>query len=139
MVIPLYIIVVWSFNKPFRKIHRKEMEQAADMQSYLVESLSGAATIKAFNGEREAKQETETRFIKFIKSIFKATWMRNIQGSSQAVLTSVSELIILWVGGLHVINGNISIGQLITFNALLGGFSGYSFVYYCGLEFQQTF
>ena len=119
VVIPLYIIVVWSFNKPFRRIHRKEMEQSADMQAYLVESLSGAATIKAFNGEREAKQETETRFIKFIKSIFKATWMRNVQGSSQRVLTAVSEFVILWVGGLHVINGNISIGQLITFNALL--------------------
>ncbi|MFW5980905.1 MAG: peptidase domain-containing ABC transporter, partial [Halanaerobiaceae bacterium] len=124
VVIPLYVLVVWSFNRPFRRIHRKEMEQSAVLNSYLVESLSGAATIKAFNGEREAKQETEHKFIKFIKSIFTATFMRNIQGSSQKFLTSVSELVILWVGGYHVINGNISLGQLITFNALLGYFYG---------------
>jgi len=119
IIIPLYIAVVWSFNKPFRKIHRQEMEQSAEMQSYLVESLTGAATIKAFNAERNANLETESRFIKFIKSIFKANLLRNVQGSLQKVLTAISEIIILWVGGWHVINGYLSIGQLITFNALL--------------------
>ena len=34
-------------------------------------------------------------------------------------LTSLSEVVILWTGGLQVINGNLSLGQLITFNALL--------------------
>ncbi len=119
VVIPFYVIAVWSFNKPFRKIHRKEMEQSAQLQSYLVESISGIATVKAFNGEDEANIQTESRFIRFIKSIFKATWMSNLQSSIQVILTSVSTAVILWVGGLHVIRGNISIGQLITFNALL--------------------
>ena len=119
VVIPFYVIAVWSFNKPFRKIHRKEMEQSAQLQSYLVESISGIATVKAFNGEDEANIQTESRFIRFIKSIFKATWMSNLQSSIQVILTSVSTAVILWVGGLHVIKGNISIGQLITFNALL--------------------
>ncbi|PRX20634.1 ATP-binding cassette subfamily B protein [Orenia metallireducens] len=122
VIIPFYIVVVWSFNSPFQKIHRKEMEQAADLQSYLVESVSGIATIKAFNGEDEANLETESRFIKFVRSIFKVTWMRNLQSSLQMALTSVSELVILWVGGLQVIKGNISVGQLITFNALLAYF-----------------
>ena len=71
IVIPFYIITIWSFNKPFQRIHRQEMEQAADLQSYLVESISGMETIKAFNGETAATLETEGRFIKFIKSILK--------------------------------------------------------------------
>ncbi len=122
IIIPFYIAIVWGFSKPLRKIHRKEMENSADMQSYLVESVSGVATVKAFNGEEQANLETESRFIKYIKSIFKATFMRNVQGSLQKLLTSVSEFVILWVGGLKVINGVISIGQLITFNALLAYF-----------------
>ncbi len=119
IVIPFYVIALWSFNKPFRRIHRKEMEQSAELQSYLVESISGMETIKAFNGEDEANLETESRFIKFIKSIFKATWMRNLQSSIQVTLTSISGTVILWVGGLQVISGDITLGQLIVFNALL--------------------
>lgn len=119
IVIPFYIITIWSFNKPFQRIHRQEMEQAADLQSYLVESISGMETFKAFNGETAATLETEGRFIKFIKSIFKASWMINLQSSLQVALTSISSVVILWVGGLQVIKGNISIGQLISFNALL--------------------
>ncbi len=121
-VIPFHGAVVWGFNQPFRKIHRKEMEQSAEMQSYLVESFSGAATVKAFNGQREARKETETRFVGFIKAIFKATWMQNIQVSLRKVLTAVSEVLILWVGGIYVIRGSISMGQLITYNALLAYF-----------------
>jgi len=124
IVIPFYVIAVWSFNRPFRQIHRKEMEQGAELQSYLVESISGAATIKAFNAEGEANVETEDRFIKFIKSIFKASWLSNLQSSIQIALTSVSEIIIIWIGGLQIIKGNLSIGQLITFNALLAYFYG---------------
>ena len=124
IVIPFYIVAVWSFNRPFREIHRKEMEQGAELQSYLVESISGAATIKAFNAEDEANLETEGRFIKFIKSIFKASWLRNLQSSIQITLTSVSEILIIWIGGLQIIKGNLSIGQLITFNALLAYFYG---------------
>jgi len=124
VVIPFYVIAVWSFNRPFREIHRKEMEQGAELQSYLVESISGVATIKAFNAEGEANIETEDRFIKFIKSIFKASWLSNLQSSLQIVLTSISEIIIIWIGGLQIIKGNLSIGQLITFNALLAYFYG---------------
>ena len=124
IVIPFYIVAVWSFNRPFREIHRKEMEQGAELQSYLVESISGAATIKAFNAEDEANLETESRFIKFIKLIFKASWLRNLQSSIQVTLTSVSEVLIIWIGGLQIIKGNLSIGQLITFNAILAYFMG---------------
>src|SRR5690554_3115573 len=120
--IPFYIIVAWTFNKPFRDIHRKEMEQAADTEAYLVESVSGAATIKAFNGEEEANLETEKRFLKFIRSIFKAVWLRNVQSSLQQILTMAGEIVILWVGGMQVIRGALSLGQLITFNALLAYF-----------------
>lgn len=117
--IPFSIIVVWAFTKPFQKAHRTVMSQAAETESYLVESLGGIATIKAVNGEEEAIWETEKKFIKTIKSGFKIGWMQNIQGSLQGFLTLVGGIVILWVGGIQVLEGNISIGQLITFNSLL--------------------
>lgn len=117
--IPFSIIVVWLFTKPFQKNHRTVMAQAAETESYLVESLGGIATIKAVNGEDEAVWETEKKFIKTIKTGFKIGWMQNLQGSLQGFLTLIGGIVILWVGGVQVLEGNITIGQLITFNSLL--------------------
>lgn len=122
LFVPLNIILAWAFVKPFQEIHRKEMEKAADTESYLVESLGGVATIKSLNGEELAGYESEKRFVKFVRANFKAGWMRNISGTLEALINQLSTIIILWIGGIQVIQGNISIGQLITFNALFGYF-----------------
>lgn len=120
--VPLYILVLWAFNKPYSKVQRKSMEQAADLESFLVESLNGVASIKAFSGEKQAHQKTETKFVRLIKTVFQESCLRNLQRSLQNTLSFVGELIILWVGGLLIIKGKMSIGQLLTYNALLAYF-----------------
>jgi len=122
--IPFSIIVVWSFKKPFQAGNRKVMALSAETESYLVESLSGIATIKAMNAEGDAVWETEKRFIKEIKTEFKLGWIGNLQYSLQDIITLLGGIAILWLGGLQVLDGNITIGQLITFSALLGYFHG---------------
>ncbi|TYB30558.1 MAG: peptide cleavage/export ABC transporter, partial [Candidatus Mcinerneyibacterium aminivorans] len=124
LFIPFHVIVAWSYTKPYNRVHRKEMENSANMRSYLVESLNGAETIKAFNGEREAELETENRFIKFIKTNFKAGIMKNSQTSLEGFLSKIGTTIILMVGGLQILENNMTIGQLITFNALFKYFFG---------------
>jgi ATP-binding cassette subfamily B protein len=116
--VPIHIILAWAFVKPFQKIHRKEMEKAALTESYLVESLNGIHTIKSLNGEEHANLETEKRFISFIKTSFKSGWMKNLSGSLEEIFNSFGEVLLLCIGGIYVIEGKISIGQLITFNAL---------------------
>lgn len=123
MAIPFYTAIVWVYRKPYQNINRKIMQQGSEFESYLVESVSGAFTIKAFNGQDEAKLETERHYIKQTKSIFKSVWMNNIQGSLQDFLTVVSDILILWIGSDLVINGSLSLGQLLTFNALAGFFT----------------
>ncbi|PRX29422.1 ATP-binding cassette subfamily B protein [Orenia metallireducens] len=122
--LPIYVTLIFIFSKYFRKIHRRRMEESAELNSYLVESISGAATIKAFNAEFNANLETEKRFIKRVKTGFKASIASNIQGVLHGILGTCSSLLILWVGSSEVIKGNLSIGQLMTFNALVGNFLG---------------
>ncbi len=116
LLIPIHIILAWAFVKPFQKIHREEME------SYLVESLNGVATIKSLNGEELANYETEKRFVGFAKKNFKAGTIGNLSGSLEGFFNAIGNVVILWVGGMQVIEGHISIGQLITFNALFSYF-----------------
>lgn len=122
MLIPFYIAIVWAFHKPFKKINQKEMEENAQLTSYIVESINGIETVKAYNAEKQANFETEKKFIFFLKTVFKHGFMNNIQSSMKGFLELVGGVIILWVGAYQVIQGNMSVGQLITYNALLAYF-----------------
>ena len=122
IMVVLYGIIVFSFNRPIRNINRKQMENNSQLTSYLVESLNGIETLKSFNAERKASIETEKKFVKLLKSVFKGGWIGNLQGSLTGFIAAVGGVVILWVGAYNVINGDMTIGQLLTFNALLAYF-----------------
>ena len=115
----LYGIIVFTFKSNIEKVNRETMEGNAKLTSYLVESLNGIETIKAFNAEREVNLETEKRFVKFIKAIFKNEYINNIQMSLKSLVKGMFAIAILWIGTIQVLNGKISFGELLTFNALL--------------------
>lgn len=123
-IIPLvlYGIIVYSFKSNIEKANRETMEKNSKLTSYLIESLNGIETIKAFNSEREVNLETEKRFIKFIKAIFKNECINNMQVSLKSLVKGVFAIAILWIGSIQVLNGQISFGELLTFNALLAYF-----------------
>ena len=109
----LYALLVFLFNKPYRKANERQMEDNAQLTSYLVESLNGIQTVKAFNGEDTVQTETEFKFIKLLKSIFKLSSMGNVQSSLTAFVEAVGEVVILWVGAYSVMQGTMTIGSLI--------------------------
>lgn len=119
IMVILYLIIVVTFNKWYQRLNRKQMEDNAQLTSYLVESLNGIQTVKAYNAERKANRETEIKFVKLLKSIFDLSWVSNLQSSLKIFVELVGGVVILWVGSVFVIKGQITIGQLITFNSLL--------------------
>ena len=119
IILGLYAVIVFSFNKPVKKVNEKMMEENAQLTSFLVESLEGIETIKSFTAERKANQETEQKFIKFLKSTFHGGYISNVENSLANGVAAVGGAVILWVGATFVLNGSLSVGQLLTFNALL--------------------
>ncbi len=122
ILLVLYAVVVFLFNKPIKEINEKQMENNSMVTSYLVETLNGIETVKAFNFERQAQYETERQFIKLLKSVFKGGFLANSQQTLTTAIAVIGETIILWVGTVNILNGNMTIGELITFNALLAYF-----------------
>lgn len=122
IIVILYIIIVFVFNKWYERLNRKQMEANAQLTSYMVESLNGIQTVKAYNAERKTNYETETRFVKLLRSIFNLYWVSNVQTSLKVLVELIGGVVILWVGGISVINGEMTIGALITFNSLLAYF-----------------
>lgn len=119
IMVVLYTIIVVVFRKNFDKWNRRQMEDNAQLTSYLVESLNGMQTVKAFNAERKANRETESRFVKLLKSVFQLCWISNMQNALKVFVELVGGVVILWVGGIDVIHGTLTMGQLITFQSLL--------------------
>lgn len=119
IMVVLYTIIVVVFRKNFDKWNRRQMEDNAQLTSYLVESLNGMQTVKAFNAERKANRETESRFVKLLKSVFQLSWISNMQNALKVFVELVGGVVILWVGGIDVIHGTLTMGQLITFQSLL--------------------
>ena len=122
IIVILYGIIVFVFNKSLKKGNQKQMENNAQLTSYLVESLNGIQTVKAFNAERKVNLETEGKFIKLLRSIFKLSVTINVQAVLKGAIELIGGVVILWVGAYQVLEGNMSVGSLLTFNSLLAYF-----------------
>lgn len=122
IVLALYCVIVLAFNKKYRKLNEKEMEDNAQLTSYMIESLNGIQTVKAFNAERKVHLNTENKFIRLLRSIFRLGTVSNVQSSLVSFVELVGGIVILWMGGYAVIQGDMTMGQLITFQTLLGYF-----------------
>jgi len=122
IIVILYGVSVFSFNKTLKKGNQRQMEDNSQLTSYLIESLNGIQTVKAFNAEKKVNLETESKFIKLLRSIFKLTLITNVQALLTGLVELVGGVVILWIGAYQVIKGNMSVGSLITFNSLLGYF-----------------
>ena len=118
----LYGIIVFVYNKQIKKINRKIMEMNSKVTSQFVETINGIETIKAFNQEDNEKEKTDKLYKKFLKKVFNGGVLSLSQQTITMFVAVVGELVILWVGVAYVIKGELTLGELITFNALLGYF-----------------
>ena len=124
LIIPLYLGIYFLMNYLNKKIERKLMENAAELESQLVESLNAVRTIKQFGVEDFANFKTETRFTKLLKSVYSSGKNSIFSGSSTEFLSRLFTIILLWSGSYFVIDQEITPGELLSFYALIGYFTG---------------
>ena len=115
----LYAVIVLAFQKKYKSLNEKSMEDNAQLTSYLVESLNGIQTVKAYNAEQKAELETEKKFVRLLKSIFHLSWVGNLQSALKMTVELLGGIAILWIGAVCVMEGEMTMGQMITFQSLL--------------------
>ena len=124
IIIPIYSAIYLMTNRLNSKVQRKLMENAADLESQLVESLNAVGTIKRFGLEDHANQKTETRFSKLLDSVYKSGMNSIFSGSSTELVSYSFTIILLWAGAGFVLDKQISPGELLSFYTLIGYFTG---------------
>lgn len=122
-IVPLYIAIYIITNKLNRKYERKVMEDTADLESQLVESLNSVRTIKQFGIEDFANIKTETRFIKLLGTIFHSGKNSIFAGQSTTTINTLFTVILLWVGSYFVLDNDITAGTLFSLYAIIGYFT----------------
>ncbi|HGK9566234.1 TPA: peptide cleavage/export ABC transporter ComA, partial [Streptococcus pneumoniae] len=119
LALPIYTVIIFAFMKPFEKMNRDTMEANAVVSSSIIEDINGIETIKSLTSESQRYQKIDKEFVDYLKKSF--TYSR--AESQQKALKKVAHLLlnvgILWMGAVLVMDGKMSLGQLITYNTLL--------------------
>ncbi len=123
IIIPVYAVIYFITDKLNKKRERKIMENAAELESQLVESLKATKTIKQFNLEEFNAVKTETRFIKLLDNSYKSGLNSLFSSNSTLFVNRLFTIILLWFGSTLVINQEITPGELMSFYALLAYFT----------------
>lgn len=122
-VIPLYAVIYFITNKFNKRTQRVLMEDSAELESQLVESLNAVGTIKRFGLEDHANQKTEHRFIKLLQAGFKSNINAVVSGTSTEFISRLLTIVLLWIGAGFVLDSTITPGELLSFYTLIGYFT----------------
>ena len=120
IVIPIQVAITLIGAPLFRRQYRKSAEENARTQSHLMEVLTGIQTVKAQNVEMVSRWKWQEKYSKYITRTFEKTITGTALNQSGQVLQKLSQLMVLWVGANLVLQGQLSLGQLIAFRILSG-------------------
>lgn len=121
--VPIYIIIIFAFMKPFEKMNNDVMQSNSMVSSAIIEDINGVETIKSLTSEETRYQKIDSEFVDYLDKSFKLSKYSILQSSLKQGAHLILNIVILWSGAQIVMTGKISIGQLITFNTLLSYFT----------------
>lgn len=118
----LYVIIIFIYPRFIKtKIYESQAE-VAKVNSYLVESISGLETIKGLRCEKMVNDRLESYYTKAQATIFDYNIISNGVLYLKDLIFYVGVLLINYVGCVDIMNGNFTVGSLLTFNTILGYF-----------------
>ena len=119
-LIPPIVILTLVATPLLQKMSREIFNEAAEQNSLLVEMLTGVATVKATAAEREIRWRWEDRFTSTLNVTFKAQKLGYVLQSISNLINSFGSTALLWYGATLVIQDQLTIGQFVAFNMMIG-------------------
>lgn len=125
-VVPVLLsaALVMLFAKKFRHLIYRRSVIEAEKYSHFVESINGISTLKALSTEDDSYDKAEIKIIHSIEEGFKLMNLSNFQSTLQGFLSQIGSLAVYWYGSYLIMQGRLSLGELISFVTLLGYFLG---------------
>ncbi|MFH7030609.1 MAG: peptidase domain-containing ABC transporter [Heteroscytonema crispum UTEX LB 1556] len=118
--IPIFILITLIASPTVSKQLRAKAERNSETQSYLVEVMSGIQTVKAQNIELRSRFSWQERYARYVGAGFKTVVTSTLANSTSNFLNKLSALLVLWVGAYLVLQGELTLGELIAFRIISG-------------------
>jgi subfamily B ATP-binding cassette protein HlyB/CyaB len=122
-VIPIMALTVLATPK-IKAYAREVFTASTDSKSFLMEALAGVETIKGMGIERPVRLRWEKKYAKALEVQYRAHAINILVGLGSQLLNAATTIAILWVGANLVLAREMTIGQLIAFNAFMGSVLG---------------
>ena len=118
--IPFYISIVLYFTPRIKAIAQEIFLTNSQAQAYLIESLNGIEALKATANEYFARARWENSFAENVNRGYRSIKLNLMSNSFFQLATLSSTIVVLWLGANAVIRGEMTIGELMGFNMLMG-------------------
>lgn len=122
--LPLYALLSIGITPVIRARLHEKFNRGAENQAFLVEAVSGIQTVKALALEPPLMRKWEEQLAGYVQASFRATSLMTIAGQTATFIQKGTVVAVLWMGAYRVIEGELSIGQLIAFNMLSAQVTG---------------
>jgi subfamily B ATP-binding cassette protein HlyB/CyaB len=116
--IPFYIVIASLIRPALREQINEKFNRGARSQQFLVESIVGAQTLKAASVEPMMQAQWEERLAAYVSTSFNAGILGSLGQNSIQYVSKVSTALILFIGAQSVIQGAMTVGELIAFNMI---------------------
>ncbi len=121
LVLILPIVILTLGASPFlKKVSREIFKESAAQNSSMVEMMTGVATVKTAAVERPVRWRWEERFTNMVKARIRGQKLANNLHLATSLMHHLCSTAVLWYGATLVIRGEMSIGQFVAFNLLIG-------------------
>jgi ATP-binding cassette, subfamily B, bacterial HlyB/CyaB len=120
LIIPPFLLLALVSTPFLRRTSREIFNAYSEENSYLIQALTGIKTVKASAVEQSVRWKWEELFYKAIKANFGGEMIGNrLQIFSNAIESGITGTMLCF-GAYQVIQGQLTVGQLVAFNMLLG-------------------
>ena len=118
--IPFYVVFSMAVTPVLRRRVEEKFKRGAENQAFLVESVTGVETLKAAAVEPQAQRRWEKQLAGYVDISFKTANIGNIASQGVQFIQKLTMALTLWLGARLVIEGHLTVGQLVAFNMLAG-------------------
>jgi subfamily B ATP-binding cassette protein HlyB/CyaB len=116
--IPVYVLIAALLRPVLREQINERFNRGARSQQFLVESIVGAQTLKAASVEPMMQAQWEERLASYVSKSFDAGVTGALGQNMIQYVSKITTALILFVGAEAVIEGSMSVGELIAFNMI---------------------
>ncbi len=117
---PLYMFFFSKFRREIKATTRSMQEEIANMSGNVQEKIAGSTVVHAFTQEKREEQNFHDDSERLFSTAMRRIRFQAANVSVTGTLTQLAPLIVILYGGYAVINGGLSIGELVAVGLYLG-------------------